>query len=395
MLLVLIAPMHPSIHAACSAGASCGGGLCPPALASCGGGLVPSPRLDLVLASCGGGLGPSPQLLLVQSSVIDQCSAVKRGSNPTRALPWHQPSPVAVMLSNKKRPYDEKALPPGKRLRANIQDLMASNVLSAQRTQSMINDAAGSGASGLDDLVGPVTTNSARKLRRAMLKWNQWPSLYWAKVHVKDPKTQVEGTEWLAFQLPHEYIYLLAKLGDLEALLETTGLEPISHGNLAHCQAQAGCKLLPLGLWGDGVPCNWDRTESVDTFSLNLPGLTSGYRTLRLPITALSHKQLVAKSWDSIMEVVAWSLQYAAAGCFPKSRHDGDAWLHSDKRRKSMAGNPLGARAALVEVRGDWKFFAECFHMPAWNETAGICWFCRCTREEALLCMFISICHAM
>ena len=292
------------------------------------------------------------------------------------------------MLNNKKRPYDETQVPPGKRLRANLQDLLASNVVSGQRAQSMINDAAASGASGLDDLVGKVTKYSARSLRRSMLRWNQWPSLYWAQVHVKDPRSQEEGLEWLAFLLPHEYIGLLCKLGDLDCILEVAGLETLSYEHLLHCQRHAGSSLLPLGLWGDGVPCNWDRAESVDTFSLNLPGLTSSYKTLRLPITALSHKQLVSKSWGSIMEVVAWSLQHAAAGIYPSSRHDGDQWLASDTSRRGLVGQRLGVRAALVEVRGDWKFFAECFNMPYWNSSAGICWLCQCTRGEACLACF-------
>ena len=32
--------------------------------------------------------------------------------------------------------------------------------------------------------------------------------------------------------------------------------------------------ILALGLWMDGVPCNWDRTDSLEVFSLNFPGIS-------------------------------------------------------------------------------------------------------------------------
>ena len=75
--------------------------------------------------------------------------------------------------------------------------------------------------------------------------------------------------------------------------------------------------MVPLGLWGDGVPGNWDRTESVEVVSLNLPGQSGKYKNLRLPFTALSHKLVTYGTFDDIMAVVAWSLQYAVLGKFP------------------------------------------------------------------------------
>ena len=44
-----------------------------------------------------------------------------------------------------------------------------------------------------------------------------------------------------------------------------------------------------------------------------------------------------------------------------------------------QAGADLGVAAALVEVRGDWAFFKECFSFPGWRELKGCCWRCRCT----------------
>ena len=77
--------------------------------------------------------------------------------------------------------------------------------------------------------------------------------------------------------------------------------------HLRYCEERAGATLLGLGLWGDGVPCNWDRTESVETLSLNLPGQKGRFQAMRLPIFALSKKQMIEETWEDVFELVAWS----------------------------------------------------------------------------------------
>ena len=51
-------------------------------------------------------------------------------------------------------------------------------------------------------------------------------------------------------------------------------------------------------------------------------------------------------------------------------------------KRKRASGRPLPIRTALCEIRGDWKFLAECFHFNPWNANEGICWKCRCTPAQ-------------
>ena len=185
-----------------------------------------------------------------------------------------------------------------------------------------------------------------------------------------------------AFWLPHELLETLARYGDKEVLLATDGLDPLALKHLRKCEAKAGDRLVPLGLWGDGVPVNWDRTESVECFSLNMPGQPSRYKSMRLPLTGISRKQIGPNTWDDILAVVAWSLQFCGSGAWPKVRHDNVPWLASDNNRKGKAGNSLGVRAALVESRGDWKYFGEVFHFPKHNTNAGCCWKCTCTPAQ-------------
>jgi len=105
-------------------------------------------------------------------------------------------------------------------------------------------------------------------------------------------------------------------------------------------------------------------------------------RTLRLPLTGLSKKNVSENTFDDILAVVTWSLEQLGNGYWPDRRHDGRPWLSTDAKRKKHATQQLGCRGALVEVRGDWKFFKEVFYLPAWNEKAGCCWRCNCTPQQ-------------
>ena len=89
------------------------------------------------------------------------------------------------------------------------------------------------------------------------------------------------------------------------------------------------------------------------------------------------------ETYEDILEIVAWSLQQLGAGVFPDKRHDGTAWLQSDTKRANQQDKPLGIKGALVEIRGDLKFFKECVHFPGWNELDGICWKCNCPPDQA------------
>lgn len=289
------------------------------------------------------------------------------------------------MFGKRTLPYNPDSLPPARRLRANIRELFASNTLSGTRVQSLVNDMADAGADGIMDLRRGVSgAHSARFLRGRFMKFNQWPPLYWARVRLKDPRSEAVAAEWLAFLLPHELVETLAKYSDPAQLCYTGGLDAVSLGHYATCR-EGACTLpmLPLGLWGDGVPVNWDRTESVETLSLNFPGLMGRMRALRIPLTAVSRKQIVPESWHDIMQVVAWSFQHGAAAVRPLARHDGTAWLQpSDSKRAQSAGLKMQVSMCMVQVRADWKWYGEVLHMPKHNTASGLCWKCTCTPEQ-------------
>ena len=50
--------------------------------------------------------------------------------------------------------------------------------------------------------------------------------------------------------------------------------------------------------------------------------------------------------------------------------------------RQRMAGQPLGCKAILVEIKGDWELYADVLHLPRWNNKEGICFLCKATKEH-------------
>ena len=239
------------------------------------------------------------------------------------------------MLSKNKRFYNPEDLPAAQRVRRNIESLYSKNELPATLTQEFFDDLHEAGLPAFHDVAqkskrrrrrlrGRRTLggNLARNLRNKLIKNKQWPPLYWAQVRVWNLKEHKEELQWLAFLLPHELLETLADYGDIEKLLTSDLLDDISKEHLVECQRKSGRRLIPLGLWGDGVPCNWDKSESVDTFSMNLPGIGGEHRALRIPITALSHKQVTQNTYQDILGVIAWSLQWAGAQKWPPQTHD-------------------------------------------------------------------------
>jgi len=294
-------------------------------------------------------------------------------------------------MLGRKRVRDDAGSQPSAVLHRHLRDLTATNQLPATRVQELVDDiraVAPGQLPGLPRFRGAGRNNNAwRNLSRAFLRGNRWPQPYWAQVRCRHVRSGEERQTWLAFGLPHEYIALLHKHGDEQAIMDRSGLDPLTLRHLQRCEAAAGARLCPLGLWGDGVPVQWDRAESIETLSLNLPGQSGQYKSLRLSLVSLSRKHISAHTWWDIGAVLAWSFRACATGVWPTARHDGADWLPSDC--KKQRGRParrcaqsIGIRSALCEIRADWKFFAEVFKFPAHNLGSGHCWMCRTTPAQ-------------
>ena len=65
-------------------------------------------------------------------------------------------------------------------------------------------------------------------------------------------------------------------------------------------------ELLGIGLWGDGVPCKVDRSESLEVLTMNVPGVST---TMRVPVAVINEKIVVkALTFDSIFFSVGMEL---------------------------------------------------------------------------------------
>ena len=289
------------------------------------------------------------------------------------------------MIAKNKRSYEPEAMPPSTRLRRNIQDLVSRNELPGNRLGEIINDINRVAPTELRDLSGPAGKNTARRLRGKFLKKSTWMPDYVASIRTWDPKTQKIEVEQVPMQLIHEVVAVLLKHGFKDKLLETDHMDPLTLEHLRHCELDAGCKLLGLGIWGDGAPTQWARNETIDVISVSLPGLKD-WATLRIPLIVLPHSRVCSETWEDVFEIVKWSLKILASGRWPTSRHDGSPWLSSDKCRRNA--RPL-LRAALTEVRQDWKFANEVFGFPQHNVGEGNCWACEHKPGEVQGCLLL------
>ena len=200
---------------------------------------------------------------------------------------------------------------------------------------------------------------------------------------------------------------------------------------------------MALGIWTDGLPCNWDRTASLVTVTMSFPGLEGKWANLRLiqnyilmcffvfskgvvhadccmilncmclmhvffvffhfvfahlrlPLVAIPECYVGPHTYEDLMEIVAWSLGILAVGMKPTERHDEGEWLpsdrgnvrgrHADPKCRANQRGPLALSAAIVQVCIDWKACKEVFQFPQHNEKKGCCYKCHCTPDEVRCC---------
>ena len=275
--------------------------------------------------------------------------------------------------------------------RDRVKRRIVTNRLSATEVHKDFAAATAAGARGSTDLLMTQPgSHSRRDLLNKVLRDSEWSGLYWAQIPVKDLKSKGSKLIWCPFLLPHEWLPLYCKQKGADLDLQSK-LEPELAERMAKLKAELKADfLVGLGLHGDGVPINGTMNEdSLDVFNLNM--VTSlEHAALRIPFVCMQQKhQQPKETFDAIVAILCWSLRCLASGLKPQSRHDGSAWLPSDKHRAapvspakgaaSADDEKLGVQAVLVELRADWVFFNKLLKFPQWNQHDGLCWRCTCT----------------
>jgi hypothetical protein len=292
-----------------------------------------------------------------------------------------------LMFSKLARGYNEAELPAKKRFRQNACDLFLSNEISATRATHLFADAQAAGAANVYDLAGigsrsAAKSNLSRDLLRRLRKGKGWPTPYFFPCRIMDRKAEVVVLASMPIWLPHELVRAIRKRSDLAALVSTGGLDIESRARLRAVTASLRCdedKMGCIGMWCDGCPCNWDRSQSMEVISMSFPGLTDEAAKIRIPLICIE-KSFVAThdTWDDVTRVLAWSLGLLATGTYPAARDDGSPWTSLDKIRSNSDNVERDDfKAILLEFRGDWAMFKQVFRFPQHNEVLGCC--TRCT----------------
>ncbi len=293
------------------------------------------------------------------------------------------------MLSKPGRTHDETKLTPARVLERDVDDLVGENLISASRGQRLLAKAVGAGVKELSRSSNPSLKNAARAFKKRKLKHTFWPNVYVFKCPVWSRKQNATVLEAVAMWLPLELLSMIWELGLPEIITSTDRMDPQTKAHLEELKAKLGAPdLWGFGIHGDGVPNNYDKTESAQVISINLPGVGGQFARMRIPLCVLPSAKIAPETMDAIFEVIAWSLRHLQVGCHPTCMLDEEAWhAATDGRRQKMQG-PLGFQASLAEVRGDWDFYSKTFHFPYHSELEGVCWLCKCRRHQVLVSQF-------
>ena len=132
------------------------------------------------------------------------------------------------MLSKHQRAYVPSETSAAKRLRLNVSDLFQSNTVTGKRTQELLNDAAVAGVDDCQAWKKPIDENTARRLRRSMLKNNQWPKFYEVLVSCKNPRTNKTIKKIMKVMLPSEVLTAILSRSEHELLYDRKEMDPLS-----------------------------------------------------------------------------------------------------------------------------------------------------------------------
>ena len=297
-----------------------------------------------------------------------------------------------------KRKVDLSTLrePDQKRFRHNVSNLFLTKTVSARRANELMKDAQIAGAAGVKDLVKGAEKsgsgekqanwekNLARDMKRKMLKNCLWFNEYIALIPCYNPETQAEEMKKIPFLLPHEIHFVFSKRSEKKDLLQTGGMCELSKKHLANMQMQFQVReAIGLGLWIDGTPYNYDRSQTLECISLNFPGLLPPNGTLRIPLCCIpKHWCIKGVTLSKMLGILSWSFIHLANCTWPSARHDGSFWHPGDKKRSTFNGRALPFTAFLLEVRGDWAMRKEVLQFPGWRDKQGCCHLCLCKPIE-------------
>ena len=230
-----------------------------------------------------------------------------------------------LMLGKRNRWIPSESQSAEKRLRTNIQDLWAGGATTTDRHATLLRDAY---ACGVDGCYSRVAEHHQRatpeSLYREALSETKWPRPKVFEVPLVRSNGDIEESP-LAFILPHELLVALFQQIQEEnsgrdanrVLEEVSGLDETCAAHMQKLSSDWGVSPVPVSLWQDGVPFNWDRSGSLEIYSVSLPGLApKKERGYRFPCTVVPHHMACKATHERVWEILGWSFAAMATGIF-------------------------------------------------------------------------------
>ncbi|CAE7778726.1 unnamed protein product [Symbiodinium sp. CCMP2592] len=273
----------------------------------------------------------------------------------------------------------------GRRLRDNVADLLLTGAVSAKRARSLYSDSLTHDPRETVELAKVADSSHAhRDLLRKLKKDKKWPGMFQATVPLLNRATQEAEMGKIEVMLPHELVNAISIWNSHDDhFWKLDNLRAACKQHLANASKELGFgendRIIPIGIWHDGIPVKYDRSESLEVVTMNFPHVGGAWASMRIPLTALYKGHMVKNSsLDGIMRVLTWSLTCLAEGVYPSHGPDGEELTG---KRAKLAGKTL-QKALLVEVRGDWSAFKSAFRLPGWAERVSCCYRCSANKEN-------------
>ena len=142
------------------------------------------------------------------------------------------------------------------------------------------------------DLAVNEGKNAQRDLVRKLMKGSKWPPLYAAKIPVLHQKTHQVLEESTNMLLPHEVLANIMSWNrhSKQKVFDRAGLSASARKHFEKTVPLLGMDpttCIPVGLWTDGCPVKWDRSQSVIVITMSFCGQTDDiFSRLRIPLCA-------------------------------------------------------------------------------------------------------------
>ena len=237
------------------------------------------------------------------------------------------------------------------------------NEISARTTQRL---AAAAVRSGVPELTGVASAgggneqsaNLSRDMLRRLTRQAACPPPYLVKTVCQNKRARTMEEVTISVMLPHEILQHVLQGDEHKRYIPGTGTK-LAERTQRFCvnfQCPAD-KTVPVDMWADSTV--YQKNDSLEQVIIGLSADPGGWR---FPIYGLPKKFLCAcgcKSrcaLDPLMEALAWSLRVLALGIYPRRRHDGTAWVATDRSRAQLGGKRMVCFGYLAHWKADWDW---------------------------------------